>query len=179
MRSTKRCNNGSVKPQVAEFKLLIERSLLELNTKMEAHDAVLGIGAARWDLDQDQGTIAFETKTGTRVVCSAQIIGTLNLQDGTLLWAWDHPSILPRLRDHAEHLRQYGQKRGIERLVTRKISCTESQAWEFTALACKLCNAQGGYVASSGMVRIYMTLDNIIVTSPKQKRPNSRRRKTR
>jgi hypothetical protein len=45
--------------------------------------------------------------------------------------------------------------------VSRKVACDEAEAWEFTALACKLCNAQGAYRGPAGSARVFMTFDDV------------------
>ncbi len=44
---------------------------------------------------------------------------------------------------HAAHLREYGEYNGIVELTTRKLSTTEEQCWEFTALATKNTDSMG------------------------------------
>jgi hypothetical protein len=90
-----------------------------------------------------------------------QIIGTYNTLDNTWLWAWDHPSVVSALQDHAWKVREYGETNSIDLLTTRKLNCSQTQAWEFTAVACKLCNAQGGYRGPAGTTLVFMTFDNV------------------
>ena len=86
-----------------------------------------------------------------------QIIGTFDTNDSTWLWAWDNPSVRASLSHHAAQLREYGETNGVSELTTRKLSATEEQCWEFTALACKLNDAQGGYRGPSGSTLVFMT----------------------
>jgi hypothetical protein len=61
------------------------------------------------------------------------------------------------MQEHAKHVRDYGQRHDIERLTTRKLECEETEAWEFVALACKLCDAQGAYRGPAGPTLVFMT----------------------
>ena len=63
--------------------------------------------------------------------------------DGTWLWGWDHPSVRGPVGEHARRMLAYGQERGYPKLTTRKLSCTEAECWEMTALAYLVCGANG------------------------------------
>lgn len=153
----------------AEFRALLDRCMAELRLKTEAHAAGWGLGSTeRWDLDQADGRLVF---TGKKVTATApaQIIGTYSTASGTFLWAWDHPSVLPPLQEHARQLREYGEQHGIAALTTRKLECTELEAWEFTALACHLCGAQGAYRGPAGPALVFMTFGEVTLTQSKSR----------
>jgi hypothetical protein len=153
----------------AEYRALIERSMEELRLKTAAHDSGWGLGAADWAVDQNTGLITF---TGKKLVATApaQIIGTYNTQDDTWLWAWDHPSVADNMAGHAGRVHEYGVQNGIAALTTRKLECSEDEAWEFTARACHLCEAQGAYRGPAGTALVYMTFGEVTLSQPKGKR---------
>jgi hypothetical protein len=103
------------------------------------------------------GAITFTRDNGIQARAGVQIIGTYNPQDRTWLWAWDHPSIAPPLRVHAQTLRRYGEENGIRELTTQKLTCAENDCWRFTALACLLNEAQGGYRGPTDGPHVFMT----------------------
>src|SRR5689334_10080691 len=139
-----------------DFPTLLAQSMEELRLKTQAHDGIWHLGECDWSVDQDMGTIVFTSPNGMIATCSVQIIGTYNTLDNTWLWGWDHPSIVPSIQDHAGKVREYGETNNLERLTTRKLTCSETEAWEFTALACKLSNAQGGYRGPAGTTLVFM-----------------------
>jgi hypothetical protein len=151
------------------FRALVERSMEELRLKTAAHDAGWGLGAADWAVDQDTGIITF---TGKKMVATApaQIIATYNTQDGTWLWGWDHPSVADNMAEHARQVYEYGEQHGLAALTTRKLECSEDEAWEFTALACHLCGAQGAYRGPAGTALVFMTFGEVTLSQPKGKR---------
>jgi Family of unknown function (DUF6882) len=61
-------------------------------------------------------------------------------------------------------LKAFGERFGVPSLTTRKLKCTEEKAWEFTALACKLCKRQGGYRGPDGPALVFMTFGDVSVT---------------
>jgi hypothetical protein len=148
---------NKVKPaDEGQLRLLVERSLEELRIKTAVHDGTWQLGTADWSVDQDTGLIVF---TGKEITATApvQIIGTYNTLDGTWLWGWDNPSVDPSLQEHAQRVHEHGKRHGIAGLTTRKLTCDEAQAWEFTALACHLCEAQGAYRGPAGTAMVFMT----------------------
>lgn len=160
----------NVKPMDdAEFQALLERSMEELQAKTTAHVNAWGLGTMdRWDLDQEDGLLVFTSK---KVIATApaQIIGTYSLESGTFLWAWDHPSVLSPLQEHARRVQEYGKQHGIAVLTTRKLECEESDAWELTALACHLCDAQGVYRGPAGSALVFMTFGEVTLSPAKGK----------
>ena len=144
-----------------DYPTLLAQSVEELRLKTDAHDAAWHLGEADWDMDQDTGQIVFRAPDGLTATCPVQIIGTYNTADGTWLWGWDHPSVDPALQEHAARVRDYGARHGIAELTTQKLRCSESEAWEFTALACKLSDAQGAYRGPAGSTFVFMTFGTV------------------
>jgi hypothetical protein len=153
------------------YRLLVAQSQEELRLKTVGHDRLWGLGEADWSLDQHTGLIVFSTPDGPTATAAAQIIGTYNPTEGTWRWAWDHPDVLPTLRQHAQHVRAYGERHGLPRLTTRTLACTEQEAWAFTAVACKLCNAQGAYRGVTGNVWVFLTFGEVQVSAPPPEAP--------
>ena len=148
-----------VPPEVAAF---IHQSMEGLRLQTAAHSSTWHMGQEqRWLVDQDTATIEFRFADGTVATAPVQIVGTFDPTNGTFLWAWDHPSVDPSLRVHADLVREYGRRHKITRFTTRKLVCTEQQAWEFTAVAVRLGHASGGYRANSGGPWVYMTYGEI------------------
>ena len=142
----------------SDYEALSERAMNELRLKTEAAMGLYRLDERSWTVDQEAGTIIFDHPTdGTRATAPLQIVGTYNPQDGTWLWAWDHPSILEPLRAHAEIVRRYGAEHDIEELVSAKLECSEDDCWRFAALACHLGEAQGAYRGPTGGPLVFLT----------------------
>jgi len=134
--------------------------MAELRAKTIALDVVVRFDKAKWSVDQDTGLIEFDRR-GFHATAPAQIIGTYNTADSTWLWGWDHPSIEEPLRRDAKVLLAYGHTQKVAALTTRRVSCTENDCWEFTALAMRLCNAQGAYRGPAGRTLIFLTFGEL------------------
>jgi hypothetical protein len=141
--------------------LTLERSMNELRLKQQINGELFGIGKAdRWDVDLDTGVIRFTT--GERVASApVQVIGTMNTDDGSWLWGWDHPSVSGSIGDAARLCRDFGGKYGLEAFTTRKIACTEDDAWQFTAVALLLSGGNGAYRGPSGSTLVFMTFGTV------------------
>jgi hypothetical protein len=99
------------------FDTLLAQAIEDLRLKTEAHDALWGLAQADWSVDQNQGEIIFSGTDGIIARAPVQIVGTYSSKDGTWLWGWDHPSVVPALQKHAKHARRYGKQYGITRLT--------------------------------------------------------------
>ena len=146
---------------IAVFQALIDQCMEELRLKTEAHDGVWHISEADWNVDQDAGTIIFTPNNGMSVTCSVQIIGSRDSTDNSWMWGWHNPSIPEELRRHARKVQEYGDQTRNLWLTTPMMVCPPDKAWQLTALACKLNNAQGAYRGVDSETEIYMTFDSI------------------
>jgi hypothetical protein len=142
----------------------IEKAAHHLAALTEAHDESWHIGESAWSVDQDEGTIVFDSPHGLQAIAPVQIIGTYDTQRGTWMWAWDNPSVAPALAVDAQRVQAYGRQQGFEILTTPKLTCPEEQCWELTALACLLCDAQGAYRGPADTTRIFMTFGEVTLS---------------
>lgn len=144
-----------------EFRREIEQAMNGLAAVTEVHQATWKLGEASWEVDQDEGKICFTAPDGVRAEAPVQIIGTYSTLDGTWLWGWNHPSVLPPLAENARRMRRYGEERGYSRLTTRTFRCSEQEAWELTALAFRVCGANGAYRAPAGSAQAFLTFGEL------------------
>lgn len=146
------------------YDVLTAQGMEGLRLQTAAHDAAWHLGEASWSVDQDTGKIVFVAPNGITATCPVQIIGTFNSLDNTFLWGWEHPSVVSPLQEHARKVREYGERHSIAELTTQKINCTEEKAWELTALACRLNEAQGAYRGPAGTTFVFMTFGLVTLT---------------
>lgn len=158
------CNKGTAN---VDANLYIQQAIEGLRTQTAAHSATWHLGEEEnWAADQDNGLIEFSFADGTVAEAEMQIIGTYNTLDGTFLWGWDHPSVEEPLRAHAKLAREFGKKHGITTYTERTIECTEDEAWELTAVAARLGNANGAYRGPAGTALVYMTFGEVKLHKP-------------
>lgn len=115
-----------------------------------------------WSVDEASGIISFTFANGVVVSAPAQVIGTYHVTEKTFTWGWRHPSVLPHLQHHATLVREFGIEYGSEELTTQQVACTEKRAWEYTALALLLAEANGAYcLQTSPETFVFMTFGEV------------------
>lgn len=142
------------------FEQQARRHLSQLTRKNQKE---WGMGkASRWDADLEKGFITWTFPDKT-VRAPVQVIATYDPARQDLLWGWDHPSVSKELGRHARILKKWGQDNGVGPLLTRQITCSESEAWTYAAMAAKLAGAHGVYRGTEGQVYIFFTFDRVII----------------
>jgi len=146
----------------------ISASMEGLLIQNETHMNTWGIGkSGTWNVDQEAGIIEWSFPEGKAATAPVQIIGTYNSNDSSFLWAWDHPSILEPLQEHAKLVKAFGLKHSIKKFTERKVIVTENEAWEFIAVANRLAGSNGGYRAEAGGPLGFMTFGTITLKNEK------------
>lgn len=153
-------------PADGGYPALLAQAREELALRTAGHDRLWGLADASWRLDQSERRLVFDALDGTTASADAQIVGTYDSEQGSWLWAWAHEGVAPPLRRHAERLRALGQQHGWPRLTEPQFDCTENEAWDFAALACKVCEAEGAYRGTDHAVLIFMTFTEVRVVAP-------------
>jgi hypothetical protein len=158
-----RSSSAQLLARMAEVPALVfARSKEDLAIKTGIAQRLYNIGKAkgRWDVDLDAGWIQF-ADAKTTATAPVRVIGTYNTKDGTWLWGWDHPSVPTPVATTAKIMKAYGERHGLKTYTTRKITCSEADAWQFAAVASYLTSAQGAYRGPSGTTLVFMTYGSV------------------
>jgi hypothetical protein len=159
---------GESSPAVS-YDDLLAAAAEELRAKTEAHCHAWRLHEAHdWSLNQDDGRLVILFADGIVARAEAQIIGTLDTTAKTWMWAWNNPSIDRTLCRAAERVQAFGKQHHLEQLTAPTWQATENEAWGMTALACKLCDAQGAYRGPAGTTHIFMTFGEVQVRKVRQ-----------
>ena len=159
---------GESSPAIS-YDELLAAAAEELRAKTEAHCNAWRLHEAHdWSLNQDDGRLVILFADGVVARAEAQLIGRLDTAAETWMWAWNNPSIDRQLCRHAQRVQAFGKKHGIEQLTAPTWHATEEEAWGLTALACKLCDAQGAYRGPAGTTHIFMTFGEVQVRKARQ-----------
>jgi hypothetical protein len=130
----------------------------ELKLKQQANTKAWGFGnAERWDANYELETIQFTFADGRIVTAPMQVIGTFAPGDSSWLWAWDNPSLKLDISEQSRLVRAFGEKYLIRDMTTPKITCSQVEAWSFTAVACHLGKAAGAYRGPGKLSMSFMT----------------------
>lgn len=142
----------------ADLRAMFALSWEELKQKQQANVDAWGLGGSeRWDANLDTREIAFTFPMGLIVTAPFQIVGSHNEEEGAWLWGWANPSVDPELAEHAQLVRRLGEQQGIPEFTTAKIESSETDAEQYTALACHLAGAAGIYRGPAGPTNFYFT----------------------
>jgi hypothetical protein len=159
---------GFMSSAAADPSAFIQGALEGLQQQTSAHSATWHLGEeSDWAADLEAGTLTFTFADGTKATAPIQVIGTYNSRDGTFLWGWDHPSVPDELRLHSELARKWGVENAQPKYTARKVSCSEEEAWEFTAVAARLAKANGAYRGPSGTTFVFMTFGQVQLSKGK------------
>lgn len=124
----------------------VAASVEGLQLATDAHRGIWHLGEEEsWNVDQERGELVLAFTDGSTASAPVQIVGTLSTRDGTFLWGWDHPSVARPLQADAARCRAFGEEHGAKEFTTQKVSCTETRAWAYAALAMRLAGASGAY----------------------------------
>ncbi len=141
---------------------LITTCLEELEHKSKMHRSAWQLGEEMsWSIDQEKKTIIFYFADGKKVSAPVQIIGTYDISQKTMRWAWANQSIHEDLSLHSQLLREVGLKGKNDILLQELAPMSEHQAWLFTALVVKMKNSYGAYRGQIKDSYIYMTFGSI------------------
>jgi uncharacterized protein DUF6882 len=143
--------------QLDEF---VDECLKSLATIQNNNIAKYHLGDGTWNVDLEAGTITF-TQSDQLVVAKIQVVGTLNNEKQTFMWAWDHPSIPKKLSENVTLLKQWGEVNSLPLFMNNPIICDENQAWEFTALMCKFAKAEGAYIGRKDNISLFLIMHDI------------------
>ncbi len=129
----------------------IEQSYEGLQNVTQAHSESWGLGKEiNWGVDQNSGKLRFIFENGKKAEAPVQIIGTYSSSQNSFMWGWDHPSVQPGIGDAAALVKKFGEEHGLTKLTSQPVQMTEQEAWELTALAMRLSEANGAYRANAG-----------------------------
>ena len=160
-----RGQSGGGGAKTNEFEALLDASMEELRLKTAAHQQGWRLGkAALWNLDQSEGNLVFTFDDGVVATCPAQIIGSFDITTSEWMWAWANASIAEPLKRDSLRIKEYGQTRQFTKLTTAEWIGKEDDAWRMTALACKLCEAQGAYRGPAGTTFVFMTFGKVALS---------------
>jgi hypothetical protein len=134
------------KKKKIDIEAFIADSYKGLQLVTEEHRKRWQLGQEKaWAVDETSGKISFTFAGGVIATAPTQVVGTFDVIGKIFTWGWQHPNVVPKLQRHATRVREFGIEYGSEELTTRQVPCTERRAWEYTALALLLAEANGAY----------------------------------
>ncbi|MBS0308418.1 MAG: hypothetical protein JSS58_05545 [Proteobacteria bacterium] len=146
-----------------DIEAFIAGSVESLRSVNATHGQTWRLGQeSSWKVDEQTGRIVFGFADGGAVSAPVQVIGIYTTKDGLFQWAWDHAAVSPPLRQSALRIREFARQKHCAELQQQQCACPERRAWEYTALAMVVTEANGAYRAQVGNdMYIFMTFGDI------------------
>jgi hypothetical protein len=98
---------------------------------------------------------------GASVIADICVIGSISVSEGTFLWAWANPAIPAHAWRGLERVREFGQRNALELLIKPEWPGDRSDALEAAAVAGRVLDADGIWIAPTGDVTLFFALTNL------------------
>lgn len=105
-------------------------------------------GVTGFALDLGTGVLTPETGAARREVM-AQVVGTWS-DEGTFMWGWGHPSVPVAQQQAAWAAQRFGERQGIEELLSRGGAADAPMVEDWCAIVAYLADADGVFVGDHG-----------------------------
>lgn len=114
--------------------------------------------AFRWDLEAAQ--IAFVSGQYA-VVADLSVVGSTSQAEGTFLWAWANQAIPRRAQERMHEVRIFGERHDLGLLTTAEWPGGRAEGLEMLAVAGRVLDAEGVFVAPDGDRTLFFTLHRL------------------
>lgn len=132
------------------FENLSKKATEYLKEQLDSCNAVYkNNNCLNWHYDQYKGELTFSGHGIKKLIIDFEEVGLLSFKSNTWLWAWKNPCLEEKVKSEIGRVRNYGHKRGFEKLTNPKWSADEYDGWEMTAIAAYLMKAKGAFRATS------------------------------
>src|SRR5262245_54614303 len=118
-----------------------------------------GLGGCQYQWNLDNAQILFRSATA-EVVADICVIGSVSETEGTFLWAWANEAIPHQARRGLETVREFGDSNVLELLTKPEWPGGRSDGLEMAAVAGRVLDAAGIWVAPTGDVTFFFALSN-------------------
>lgn len=115
----------------------------------------------RYDWDQEKGELVFSNNGIPAVVAKVDFVGSFSSKSNTWLWAWANFYLLENVRTKVVEVRNFGEEHGFPRLTTAKWFAEAPDAWEMSAIAAHVLDAEGVYRSPSENGGLFMVIREI------------------
>jgi len=112
-------------------------------------------------LDERSGDVVFSNRTSASLIAKFQIVGGLSIQDKTWTWSWASPSVPESVKERVRIVRAYGEGHSHRELASAAWPATDTDAWEMTAIAAYLLDADGANRLSHDGGTLFMVVSDV------------------
>jgi hypothetical protein len=108
-----------------------------------------------------RGELVFSSGGVPKIVARIQVAGSLSTRNQSWTWAWAKSDLLPPVQQAALQVRRFGEERAVLSLIQPRWAAKEADAWQMTAIACKLIGAQGAFKCPAQDGATFLVLDGV------------------
>lgn len=154
--SRNRKNIKVPKLDTISFDDLSKKAYEYLNRQQEICDTVYKIGKYQdWFYDQLTGELTFSDNGIKKIIIDYEEVGSVSEVTNTFLWAWANPHLEERIKSEIIKVKDYGRKKGFEKLIKSKWTADQYDGWEMTAIASYLLQSKGAYRVPSSDKKLF------------------------
>lgn len=114
-----------------------------------------------WYYDQYTGLLTL-SKDGNQINFRYAEVGSLSEKSNTWMWAWGNESVLEKARMPSLTIKEFGEKRGYQKLIESLFESDDYDAWEFTGIALKLLGGLGAYRPNNDQLKTFLVLQDFV-----------------
>ena len=111
----------------------------------------------QWSLNEAE--LVFQCE-GDEVVSDICVIGSVSRSEGTFCWAWANEAIPSRAQHNLTRVREFGEVWTLELLTKPEWSGARPEGLEMAAVAGRILDADGIWIAETGDVTLFFALSN-------------------
>jgi len=114
-----------------------------------------------WFYNQSTGLLTFSTGD-QELNFRYYDVGSFSENTQTWKWSWNNEYTPENVKGKAKQIREFGQQSNFPKLINGHFESNEVEAWEFTAIAAKLCNAIGVYRPVDEHLKIFFIITEYV-----------------
>ena len=149
------------------FQDFAAEALKYLEARIARARETYGIGGyERYDRDLLTGEFWWSDDGVPKVEADLILVGSLSTETKTWLWAWANPSLEGLDLEDIHRVKTFGEERGFTKLTDPKWTADEVDAWEMTAVAARLLEADSAYRCPTPTGFLYVLHSNLRFVPP-------------
>lgn len=140
------------------------RELMEKNRKEFGLDALPQFAWSPW-----RGELVWAVGGVPKVLARIQVAGILSARNRTWTWAWALQGLVDPVKQASLRVRELGEQRTVLWFSQPRWTATEQDAWQMTAITCKLSGGKGGFKCPTPEGAAFLVLTDLRSVSDRRR----------
>jgi hypothetical protein len=125
----------------------------------------LGLANRPYEWNMDAAKLVFPSPSDP-VEADLCVLGSISVSEGTFLWAWANTAIPAAAKNGLDRVRKFGEANALGLLTDSEWRGGRAEGLEVAAIAGRLLDAAGIWIAPMGDVTLFFALSNIRAVPP-------------